>query len=59
MLLHVLKQRPQTREDVREQLRNLKGFKATTGWMGVLPEGGVDRRLFALTVRRGQIIQLN
>ncbi len=59
MLLRVLKQRPQTREEVREKLRNLKDFRAATGWMGVLPEGDVDRRLFALTVRRGQIIQLN
>jgi branched-chain amino acid transport system substrate-binding protein len=59
MLLRVLKQKPQTREEVREKLRNLKDFKAATGWMGVLPEGDVDRRLFALTVRRGQIVQLN
>ena len=59
MLLRVLKQRPQTREEVREKLRNLKDFKAATGGMGVLPEGDIDRRLFALTVRRGQIVQLN
>jgi branched-chain amino acid transport system substrate-binding protein len=59
MLLRALKQRPQTREDVREKLKNLKDFKAATGWMGVLPEGDVDRHLFALTVRRGQIVQLN
>jgi ABC-type branched-subunit amino acid transport system substrate-binding protein len=59
MLLRVLKQQPQTREEVREKLRNLKDFRAATGWMGVLPEGDVDRRLFVLTVRRGQIIQLN
>jgi branched-chain amino acid transport system substrate-binding protein len=59
MLLRVLKQRPQTREEVREQLRDLKDFGAATGWMGVLPTGEIDRRLFALTVRRGQIVQLN
>jgi ABC-type branched-subunit amino acid transport system substrate-binding protein len=59
MLLRVLKQRPQTREEVREKLRNLKDFRAATGWMGVLPNGDVDRRLFVLTVRRGQIVQLN
>jgi hypothetical protein len=27
--------------------------------MGILPNGEIDRRLFALTVRRGQIVQLN
>jgi ABC-type branched-subunit amino acid transport system substrate-binding protein/TolA-binding protein len=59
MLLRVLKQQPQTREEVREKLRNLKDVRAATGWMGVLPDGDVDRRLFALTVRRGQIVQLN
>ena len=59
MLLRVLKQQPQTREEVREKLRSLKDFRAATGWMGVLPDGEVDRRLFALTVRRGQIVQLN
>jgi len=59
MLLRVLNQRPQTREDVRAKLRNLKDFTAATGGMGVLPEGDIDRRLFALTVRRGQIVQLN
>jgi branched-chain amino acid transport system substrate-binding protein len=59
MLLRVLKQRPQTREEVREKLRNLRDFRAATGWMGVLPSGDVDKRLFALTVRRGQIVQLN
>jgi branched-chain amino acid transport system substrate-binding protein len=59
MLLHVLKQRPQTREEVREKLSNLKDFRAATGGMSVLPDGDVDRRLFALTVRRGQIVQLN
>ena len=59
MLLRVLKQRPQTREEVREKLRNLRDFRAATGWMGVLPSGDIDRRLFALTVRRGRIVQLN
>jgi branched-chain amino acid transport system substrate-binding protein len=59
MLLRVLKQRPQTREEVREKLRNLKDFRAATGWMSVLPSGDVDKHLFALTVRRGQIVQLN
>jgi ABC-type branched-subunit amino acid transport system substrate-binding protein len=59
MLLHVLKQQPQTREEVRDKLRNLKDVKAATGWMGVLPDGDVDRHLFALTVRRGQIVQLH
>jgi ABC-type branched-subunit amino acid transport system substrate-binding protein/TolA-binding protein len=59
MLLRVLKQRPQSREEVREKLRNVKDFSAATGWMGVLPSGEIDRRLFALTVRRGQIVQLN
>lgn len=59
LLLRVLKQRPQTREEVREQLRTVKDFRAATGWIGVLPNGEIDRRLFALTVRRGQIVQLN
>jgi branched-chain amino acid transport system substrate-binding protein len=59
VLLRVLKQRPQSREEVREKLRNVKDFGAATGWMGVLPNGEIDRRLFALTVRRGQIVQLN
>jgi branched-chain amino acid transport system substrate-binding protein len=59
MLLHVLKQQPQSREEVREKLGNLKDFRAATGWMGVLPGGDVDKRLFALTVRRGRIVQLN
>jgi branched-chain amino acid transport system substrate-binding protein len=59
MLLRVLKQRPQTREEVREKLRNLRDLSAATGWIGVLPNGDVDKRLFALTVRRGQIVQLN
>jgi branched-chain amino acid transport system substrate-binding protein len=59
MLLRVLKQRPQTREEVREKLRELKDFHAATGWMSVLPEGDVEKRLFALTVRRGRIVQLN
>ena len=59
MLLRVLKQRPQSREEVREKLRNVRDFSAATGWMGILPNGEIDRRLFALTVRRGQIVQLN
>jgi ABC-type branched-subunit amino acid transport system substrate-binding protein len=59
MLLRVLKQQPQTRAEVREKLRNLKDLRAATGWMGVLPNGDIDKRLFALTVRRGQIVQLN
>jgi branched-chain amino acid transport system substrate-binding protein len=59
MLLRVLKQRPQTREDVREKLNNLKDFSAATGSMSVLPGGDVEKRLFALTVRRGRIVQLN
>jgi branched-chain amino acid transport system substrate-binding protein len=58
-LLHVLKQRPRTREEVREKLRNLKNFRTATGWMTVLENGDVEKRLFALTVRRGQIVQLN
>jgi branched-chain amino acid transport system substrate-binding protein len=59
MLLRVLKQKPQTREEVREKLRTLNDFHAATGWMSVLPEGDVEKRLFALTVRRGRIVQLN
>ena len=59
MLLHVLKQKPQTREEVIEKLKKLNDFHAATGWMSVLPEGEVDKRLFVLTVRRGRIVQLN
>jgi ABC-type branched-subunit amino acid transport system substrate-binding protein len=59
LLLRVLKQRPQTRQEVREQLRAVQEFRAATGWIGVLPDGEIARRLFALTVRRGQIVQLN
>jgi ABC-type branched-subunit amino acid transport system substrate-binding protein len=59
LLLRILKQRPRTREEVREQLIAIKDFSAATGWMGVLPNGEIERRLFALTVRRGQIVQLN
>jgi branched-chain amino acid transport system substrate-binding protein len=59
MLLHILKQQPQTRDEIREKLKNLKNFRGATGRMGVLPTGDVDKRLFALTVRRGQIVQLN
>jgi ABC-type branched-subunit amino acid transport system substrate-binding protein len=59
MLLRVLKQRPQTRAEVRDKLKNIKDFRGATGWMGVLPNGDIDRRLFALTVRRGRIVELN
>jgi ABC-type branched-subunit amino acid transport system substrate-binding protein len=59
MLLRVLKQKPQTREEAQEKIRNLKDFRGATGAMSVLPSGDVDKRLFALTVRRGQIVQLN
>jgi ABC-type branched-subunit amino acid transport system substrate-binding protein len=60
MLLRVLKQRPQTREEVREKLRALRDMRAATGRIiEVLPRGDIDRRLFPLTVRRGQIVQLN
>jgi branched-chain amino acid transport system substrate-binding protein len=59
MLLRVLKQKPQSREEVRDQLKSLRDVRAATGWMSMLPEGDVDKRLFALTVRRGRIVQLN
>ena len=59
MLLRVLKYKPQTREEVRAKLRALHDFHAATGWMSVRPEGDVEKRLFALTVRRGRIVQLN
>jgi branched-chain amino acid transport system substrate-binding protein len=59
LVLRVLKQRPQTREEVREQLRTIKDFRAATGWISMLPNGDIDRQLFVLTVRRGQIVQLN
>jgi ABC-type branched-subunit amino acid transport system substrate-binding protein len=59
MLLRVLKQHPQSREDVRDQLKNIKDFRAVTGRMGVLPNGDIERRLFVLTVRRGRIVELN
>jgi ABC-type branched-subunit amino acid transport system substrate-binding protein len=59
MLLRVLKQHPQTREEVRQKLRTIKDFTAATGWMSVLPGGDVEKRLYALTVRRGQIVQLH
>jgi ABC-type branched-subunit amino acid transport system substrate-binding protein len=59
LLLRVLKQRPQTREEVREQLSTVRDFRAATGWMSMLPSGEFDRHLFVLTVRRGQIVQLN
>jgi len=59
MLLRVLKQRAQTREEVREKLRGLHDFRGATGRATVLPNGDLDKRLFVLTVRRGQIVQLN
>jgi ABC-type branched-subunit amino acid transport system substrate-binding protein len=59
MLLRVLKHRPQTREEVREKLGNLRDFRGATGRMDVLPGGEINRRLFVLTVRRGQIVQLH
>lgn len=59
MLLRVLKQRPQTREDVMTKLRNLGDFQGATGRASVLPTGDLDKRLFVLTVRRGQIVQVN
>jgi hypothetical protein len=59
MLLRVLKQRPQSREEVREKLGNLSDFRGATIHTGVLPGGEMERRLFALTVRRGQIVQLH
>jgi ABC-type branched-subunit amino acid transport system substrate-binding protein len=59
MLLRVLKQRPQTREEVMEKLRNLRDFRGATGRVSVSRTGDLDKQLFALTVRRGQIVQLN
>jgi branched-chain amino acid transport system substrate-binding protein len=59
MLLSVLKRRPETREEVREALRGLRDFRGATGRSIVLPDGALEKRLFALTVRRGQIVQLN
>jgi branched-chain amino acid transport system substrate-binding protein len=59
MLLRILKQRPQTREEVMTKLRNLRDFRGATGRASVLPTGDLDKGLFALTVRRGQIVQLN
>lgn len=59
MLLRVLKQRPQSREDVRERLTRFRDFHAATGWMSILSNGEIDKRLFTLTVRRGRIVQLN
>jgi branched-chain amino acid transport system substrate-binding protein len=59
MLLRVLKQRAQTREEVREKLRGLHDFRGATGRATVLPSGELDKHLFVLTVRRGQIVQLN
>jgi ABC-type branched-subunit amino acid transport system substrate-binding protein len=59
MLLRVLKQRPQSREEVMGQLKNLRDFRGATGRLSVLPAGELDKQLFALTVRRGQIVQLH
>lgn len=59
MLLRVLKQQPQTREEVMRKLRTLQDFRGATGRASVLAAGDLDKRLFALTVRRGQIVQLN
>jgi branched-chain amino acid transport system substrate-binding protein len=59
MLLRVLKERPQTREEAREKLRNLKDFRGATGRISVLPTGDVEKPLFVLTVRRGKIVQLD
>jgi branched-chain amino acid transport system substrate-binding protein len=59
MLLRVLKQKPQTREEAREKLRNLGDFRGATGRLSVLPSGDVEKQLFVLTVRRGKIVQLD
>jgi branched-chain amino acid transport system substrate-binding protein len=59
MLLRVLKERPQTREEAREKLRNLRDFRGATGRLSVLPTGDVEKPLFVLTVRRGKIVQLD
>jgi ABC-type branched-subunit amino acid transport system substrate-binding protein len=59
MLLQVLQQRPQSREDVMAKLRSLRDFRGATGRASALPAGDLDKHLFALTVRRGQIVQLN
>jgi ABC-type branched-subunit amino acid transport system substrate-binding protein len=59
MLLRALRQRPHTRDEVMHKLRSLKEFRGATGRASVLPTGDVDKRLFALTVRRGEIVQLD
>jgi ABC-type branched-subunit amino acid transport system substrate-binding protein len=59
MLLRGLKERPQTREEAREKLRNLRDFRGATGRLSVLPTGDVEKPLFVLTVRRGKIVQLD
>ncbi|MBI3330302.1 MAG: penicillin-binding protein activator [Nitrospinae bacterium] len=59
MLLRVLKQRPQTREQVKEALQNVRDFPGVTGRASTLVTGDMDKRLFALTVRGGRIIQLD
>ncbi|MBI3328706.1 MAG: penicillin-binding protein activator [Nitrospinae bacterium] len=58
MLLHVLKQQPQTREQVKEGLQNVRDFPGVTGRASTLVTGDMDKRLFVLTVRGGQIVQL-
>src|SRR5690606_13881896 len=50
MLLRVLKQRPQTREEVMAHLRNIRDFQGATGRASVLPSGDLDKHLFVLTV---------
>lgn len=59
MLLRVLKQRPQTREEVKEGLLKIRDFLGVTGRASTLMTGDMDKRLFVLTVRGGQIVQLN
>ncbi len=59
MLMRVLKERPQTREEVNDALRNLRDFRGVTGRASTLVTGDMDKELFALTVRGGQIVQLN
>jgi ABC-type branched-subunit amino acid transport system substrate-binding protein len=59
MLLRVLKQRPKTRDDVKEGLRNIREFPGVTGRASTLITGEMEKPLFALTVRGGQIVQLN
>ncbi len=58
LLLSVLKQRPQTREELREGLRHVHDFHGVTGHTDALTMGDMDKQLVALTVRGGQIVQL-